>query len=108
MFYKIGIWVYHVSIEDRKKTINLKKKMVGDSIIPNLKKDETISGIVRNKTRRVIVSFQSGFLSVKLSIHNTIIVIAIFIIVIIIIIILLLTLSRAVADIDSKVLINLI
>jgi len=81
--------------------------MVGDSIIPNLKKDETISGIVRNKTRRVIVSFQSGFLSVKLSIHNTIIVIAIFIVVVIIIVVLL-TLSRAIADIDNKILINLI
>ncbi len=76
-------------------------------MIPGLEEDEAINKIVRDRVGRAIVSFQSGFLSVKLSIYITIIVITILIIVIIIIIIFL-TLSRAVADIGSKILINLI
>ena len=81
--------------------------MIGDSIIPNLEKDETINGIVKDRTKRIIISSQSGFLNVKINILITIIVIIIFIIVVIIIIIFFM-LSRAVADIDSKILINLI
>ena len=101
------MWVYYVSIEDRKEVINLRRRTVRDSIISSLEEDEAISGIVKDRVGRAIISFQSGFLNVKLSIRIIIIVIAIFIIVVIIIVIFL-TLSRAVADIDSKVLINLI
>ena len=81
-------------MEDRKEAISLEK-------------DEAINGIVRDRAGRAIISFQSGLLSVKLSICITIIVIAILVIVIIIIIIFL-TLSRAVADTDNKILINLV
>ncbi len=76
-------------------------------MISNLEENETINKIVRDRAGRVIMSSQSGLLSVKLSIRITIIVITILIIVVIIIIIFP-TLSRAVADIGSKVLINLV
>ena len=81
--------------------------MIRDSIIPNLKEDEAISRIVKNKAGRVIISSQNKLLSVKINIFIIIIVITILIIDVIIIIILFI-LSRAVADIGSKILINLI
>ena len=56
IFYRIGIWVCHVNIKDRKEAINLRKRMVGDSIIPDLEEDETINKIVKDKAGRVIVS----------------------------------------------------
>jgi len=101
------MWVYYVSIEDRKEVINLRRRTVRDSIISSLEEDEAISGIVKDRVGRAIISFQSGFLNVKLSIRIIIIIITIFIIVIIIIIVFF-TLSRAVTDIGSKVLINLV
>ena len=94
-------------MEDRKEVIDLRRKTIRNSIIPDLKKDEIISGIVRDRAGSVIVSFQSGFLSVKLSIRIIIIVITILIVVVIIIVIFFM-LSRVIADINSKVLINLI
>ncbi len=78
-------------------------------MISGLEEDETINKIVKNKVRRVIVSSQSGLLNKKLSIRIIIIVITILIIVIIIIIIIIIfTLSRADANTDNKILINLI
>jgi len=101
------MWVYHVNIEDRKEAINLKIIIIGDSIIPGLEKDETISKIVRDRAGKAIISSQNKLLNVKINIRITIIVIVIFIIIIIIIIILLI-LSRAIANTDNKVLINLV
>jgi len=101
------MWVYHVNIKDRKEAINLRRRIVRDSIISDLKENEIINIIVRDRAGKVIVSSQNRFLSGKLSMRITITVI-IFFIVIIIIIVIFLTLSRAVADIGSKVLINLI
>ncbi len=101
------MWVCHVSMEDRKEAIDLRRRMIGDSMISGLEEDEIISGIVRDRVGRVMVFSQNKFLSVKISIFIIIIVIIILIVVIIIIVVFLM-LSRAVADIGSKILINLV
>ncbi len=44
-------------MEDRKEAINLKRRMIGDSIISDLEENEIISKIVRDRAGRVIVFF---------------------------------------------------
>ncbi len=51
------MWVYHVNMEDRKEAIGLRRRMIRNSIISGLEEDEAISGIIRNKVGRIIISF---------------------------------------------------